>query len=486
MKALVTGRATPKLEDKVKADAKWEGPALIPQINTDVPGKLSIWRIENFKKVPLPQDEYGHFYSGDSYIVLFEPEVRGAYPCVYYWLGKHSTQDEKGAAGILTKDIVAGSGDKPTHCRVVQGKEPDHFLNLFKGEIVIKFGGVASGFKNVDEEDELVSDAAQLYHIKGTSATNTRAVQVPLKTSSLNSADAFVLNTADTQYIWYGKGCETVEREYSLKAAQFIWDGQDVMEVEEGEEPELFWAALGGKGPYSNAAELQSDVREPRLFHCSNASGVFDVEEMFNWSQEDLMMDDIFMLDTFNTVYIWIGPDSNETEKKKSFEMAVEYVKEASAHDGRDPDSTPISVTYAGFEPQMFTMWFQGWDSSLSGKDSYERALEGLKKELASASASDLKAKVTQGRVESLERDVRDAMKDFAETTQTFSYALLRRDLPGKVLPNNGRGIDTSKLEMYLHDDEFKKLFGCTKAQWEAGEVKEWKKRELKAQLKLY
>jgi len=39
---------------------------------------------------------------------------------------------------------------------------------------------------------------------------------------------------------------------------------------------------------------------------------------------------------------------------------------------------------------------------------------------------------------------------------------------------------------MYLHDAEFEKLLGCTKAQWESGEVKEWKKRELKAQLKLY
>ena len=33
------------------------------------------------------------------------------------------------------------------------------------------------------------------------------------------------------------------------------------------------------------------------------------------------MMDDIFMLDTFNTVYIWIGPESNEEEKKNAFEM---------------------------------------------------------------------------------------------------------------------------------------------------------------------
>lgn len=60
------------------------------------------------------------------------------------------------------------------------------------------------------------------------------------------------------------------------------------------------------------------------------------------------MMDDIFILDTFSTVYIWIGPDSNETEKKTSMETALEYVSAAAEHDGRDPE-TPIVVTYHGF-----------------------------------------------------------------------------------------------------------------------------------------
>lgn len=76
------------------------------------------------------------------------------------------------------------------------------------------------------------------------------------------------------------------------------------------------------------------------------------------------MMDDTFMLDTYYTVYVWIGPESNEYEKKHSFEIvrltvaiqassclisfkALEYVKEASEHDGRDSD-TPVVVTYAG------------------------------------------------------------------------------------------------------------------------------------------
>src|SRR5688500_6583073 len=98
----------------------------------------------------------------------------------------------------------------------------------------------------------------------------------------------------------------------------------------------------------------------------------------------------------------------------------------------------------------MFTMWFQGWDAALSGKDSYEMALESLKRELSQGSAPQIQATVEQGRVQSVVRDVRDALQDFQTAEgQTFPYVVLRRDLPGKALPNGGRGIDTSRLEMY-------------------------------------
>jgi len=29
-----------------------------------------IWRVENFQLVPVPSDQYGCFYDGDSYLIL--------------------------------------------------------------------------------------------------------------------------------------------------------------------------------------------------------------------------------------------------------------------------------------------------------------------------------------------------------------------------------------------------------------------------------
>lgn len=37
----------------------------------DGSGSLKMWRIENMQKVQWPVEKYGHFYSGDSYILLY-------------------------------------------------------------------------------------------------------------------------------------------------------------------------------------------------------------------------------------------------------------------------------------------------------------------------------------------------------------------------------------------------------------------------------
>ena len=89
--------------------------------------------------------------------------------------------------------------------RVVQNKEPDHFLLVFKGKMVVHSGGRASGFKNRVDQDSYDVDGTRLFHVRGTNEFNTRAVQVEEKASFLNSNDCFVLETPDYTYIWYGK-----------------------------------------------------------------------------------------------------------------------------------------------------------------------------------------------------------------------------------------------------------------------------------------
>ena len=49
-------------------------------------------------------------------------------------------------------------GGYPVQVRVVQNKEPPHFFKIFEGMMVVHDGGIASGFKNSEQEDEYDDD----------------------------------------------------------------------------------------------------------------------------------------------------------------------------------------------------------------------------------------------------------------------------------------------------------------------------------------
>lgn len=459
---------------KVDSSCNFDG----DQFETEGKFKLKIYRIENFEKAELDKKEYGVFYSGDSYVIHFIPDpLSKITPIVYFWLGRHSSQDEKGGAALHAKEIAGG---KATHCRISQGKEPPHFVNLFRGNMVVRDGGVASGFSTLEEETVLFEGEPELFHVKGTNSRDTRAVQVALKCSSLNSADSFVLNCEKLkkQYIWNGKGCEEIEKEYADKVAKFLREISPHPENEwtiivQSEEEECYewWEQIGGKTEYLNSPELAEAVKEPRLFHCSNASGTFTVEEIYNFNQEDLALDDIFILDTFTTVFVWVGPESNDEEKQKSFETALEYVYACSLVDGRDTE-TPVVCTAAGFEPPMFTCWFHPWDEKLSGKDNYALLMEGLTSNNG----------IVQESVEDLLQQLHDAKS--GEIKTFYKWSELRRDL-GTTVSLPSKYIDASKLELYLFDDEFEKLFKMTKTEWLNWNQPEWKKRKAKSALGL-
>lgn len=123
-----------------------------------------------------------------------------------------------------------------------------------------------------------------LFHIRGNSSMSTRAVQVPAEARSLNSGDAFVAQSKEAMYLWYGKGCNKGERKYAKAVAKLLaaLDGdkkRKLIKIEESEEPDDFWKLLGGKSAYASAEVLaaQNELPPARLFWCTNISGSFKV-----------------------------------------------------------------------------------------------------------------------------------------------------------------------------------------------------------------
>ena len=47
------------------------------------------------------------------------------------------------------------------------------------------------------------------------------------------------------------------------------------------------------------------------------------MSEIVDFTQQDLVTDDVFLLDAYDTIYIWIGDGSREEEKTMSQDCAM-------------------------------------------------------------------------------------------------------------------------------------------------------------------
>ncbi|XP_065183499.1 gelsolin, cytoplasmic-like [Sycon ciliatum] len=446
--------AGPKTPAKVDAKSMHQrAEAEKPRQPDDGQGKVQVWRIEDFKMVPQEQHLYGQFFGGDSYVIQYTYEVNGVeHFYIYFWQGLTSSQDERGASALHAKELDDSLGGRPVQVRVVQGKEPQHFYSIFKGRMVIHEGGKASGFKNIADTDSYDTDGTRLFHVKGTSEVNTRAVQVEEKASSLNSNDAFVLETPTATYIWCGKGCSGDERELAKHVAQGVSKREHILTLE-GKESDEFWAGLGGKTAYADNPRLFDEVQQapPRLFQCSNATGGFRVEEIPEFTQEDLIEDDVMILDTFDQVFVWIGKNANAVEKEMSLKTAVEYIKSDPAQ--RDLDSTNLLQVKQGYEPITFTCHFFGWDPK---KWESARSLESM--------------------MDNLNVGVTLVSDELSKYEKKHSFDVLKSSCP--------EGVDIVNKEYYLEDSEFEKVFGMSLSEYD--KLPQWKRSNLKKKCGLF
>jgi len=172
-------------EESAKHERAWEG------VGRDV--GMHIWRIEKFHVKPWPKDQYGTFYSGDSYILINtykEKDDEALHHDIHFWLGQHTTMDEAGTAAYKTVELDTYLGDVPIQHREVEGYESPLFLDYFPNGIFILEGGIDSGFFHVVPE----TYPPRLLQVKGCfKHVHTR--QVPLTFDSLNDGDVFILDT---------------------------------------------------------------------------------------------------------------------------------------------------------------------------------------------------------------------------------------------------------------------------------------------------
>ena len=194
------------------------------------------------------------------------------------------------------------------------------------------------------------------------------------------------------------------------------------------------------------------------------------MEEIYSFTQTDLIDDDVMLLDTYSSVLLWVGAGSSDTEKKKAIETAQAYV--AGATDGRDTEA-PILRVNSGSEPPMFTCNFVGWDPELAQankfEDPYEKKLR-LMREAKEQEARDRGEVVEQAAPPPAPEPVPIAAAAAAGPGGTYDLETLRASCPA--------GVDPAAKQLALSDADFEATFKMSEDDFAA--LPKWKQTNAK------
>ncbi|KAI7753928.1 hypothetical protein M8C21_033127, partial [Ambrosia artemisiifolia] len=295
---------------------------------------IEVWRIENFKPVPVPQSSYGKFFTGDSYVILKTIALKsGALRHdIHYWLGKDTSQDEAGAAALKTVELDAALGGRAVQYREHVESE-EHKIRMF------------------------TCQGKHVVHVK----------EVPFARSSLNHDDIFILDTANKIFQFNGSNSSIQERAKALEVVQHIkdtyHDGKcDIATVEDGKlmsdaDTGEFWGFFGGFAPLPRKTATD-DIKTDNAIPTHVEKGQTEPVAADSLTKELLDTNKCYLLDCGPEIYVWMGRSTSLDERKAASGAAEEYLR------SQDRLKSHIIRVIENFETVTFRSKFDTWPQS--------------------------------------------------------------------------------------------------------------------------
>uniref|UniRef100_A0A7I4Z068 Gelsolin repeat protein n=1 Tax=Haemonchus contortus TaxID=6289 RepID=A0A7I4Z068_HAECO len=335
---------------------------------------LEVWRIKEFTLEAVPKNQYGLFYSDDTYIVLNSTDSGWD---VHFWIGKTASQDERGTAAIKTVEIDQALNGLPVQHREVQNHESPLFISYFPNGIRYLAGGYKTGFHHVEEEN-FEDWQPRLFHCKG--KRNVRCYQVPLEKESLNLGDVFLLDLGKDIYVWMPLESGRLERIKGMALAKEIAESErhghaevHILDTDWNTDVD-FWSHFGGVEAVDSISSARNDDenywqqanKDLTLYKVSDATGDMRVTDITDGQirRSQLESTDAFILDAGQAgIFVWIGKECTLEERAKAWTIGENFVKEHGL-----PEWTTVTRVLETAEPTSFTQWFDEWVDSKSHK----------------------------------------------------------------------------------------------------------------------
>ncbi|KAH1197073.1 Villin-1 [Glycine max] len=558
----------------------------------DCSGTIKVWRVDGDELSLLSVAELTKLYSGDCYIVQYTFLGNGRDETLFYaWLGSKcvmvgTSQDlmvrlgdllrrEDKAAAISHMSTMADSiRTNPVMAQIHEGKEPAQFFSILQRLIILK-GGNSSGYRKFIEEKGIVDETynenlVALFRVQGTSPDNMQAIQVDQVSTSLNSSYCYILQSKASIYTWIGSLSSARDHNLLDRMVELSNPTWLPVSVREGNEPDIFWDALSGKAETilgemtGKACLIDGSVSHAHLleFQLRRLQGIFllqfesdHVKEIYNYTQDDLITEDVLLLDCQREIYVWVGLHSAVKSKQEALNLGLKFLEMDVLVEGLSLN-IPIYIVTEGHEPPFFTRFFS-WDHSKENifGNSFERKLAILKgkpKSLEGHNRTPLKANsrpstpdghgsisvFSNGRGRSSSpipssagSDLRQSgdrslssstpvvkklfegspsqssagktmpqsgspATELSSSDETASFPQKDRNVDGEntaiypyerlrvVSANPVTGIDLTKREVYLSNEEFREKFGMPKSAFY--KLPRWKQNKLKMSLDLF
>ncbi|XP_019462578.1 PREDICTED: villin-4-like isoform X2 [Lupinus angustifolius] len=355
-----------------------------PQAYIDCTGHLQVWRVSGQEKVLLPAHDQSKFYSGDCYIFQYSyPGDDKEEHLIGTWIGNNSVEEDRASALSMAGKMVESMKFIPSLARIYEGSEPIQFHSILQSFIVYK-GGLSDGYKNYIAEKNIPDDTysgegVALFRIQGFGPENMQAVQTDPVASSLNSAYCYILHDGPTVFSWSGSFTTADDQELVDRMLDLIKPDLQCKLQKENAESEKFWEILGGKTEYPTQKIVRDAENDPHLFSCNFSKGEIKVKEIYNFSQDDLMTEDIFILDIHSAIFVWVGQKFDPKSRLQALTIGEKFLE----HDfllEKVSRVAPIYIVMEGSEPPFFTHFFK-WESAKSAMlgNSFQRKLTIVK-----------------------------------------------------------------------------------------------------------
>ncbi|KAL8489022.1 hypothetical protein ACS0TY_025070 [Phlomoides rotata] len=368
----------------VRGLVKSETPKEDPQPHIDCTGDLQVWRVNGQQKILLQASDQSKFYCGECYIFQYSypGEEREEY-LIGTWFGKQSVEEDRVGATSQASKMVEAMKFFPTQARIYEGSEPIQFFAVFQSFIILK-GGLSEGYKNYIAEKELpddtyAEDGLALFRVQGSGPENMQSIQVDTVSSSLNSSYCYILHSGPSIFTWSGSLTTPEDQELVERQLDIIKPEMQSRYQKEGVESDQFWELLGGKSEYKNQKIARETESDPHLFACTLSNGDLKVTEIYNFNQDDLMTEDIYILDCHTDIYVWVGQQVESKNKQNALSLGEKFLERDFLHEKLSVQA-PIYIVTEGNEPAFFTRFFT-WDSKKSAMhgNSFQRKLTLLK-----------------------------------------------------------------------------------------------------------